>query len=1046
MKSTKSICILFFMAIVTACSPFGRLYKEQPRVTLALPAGQRVNPLAVVKQDTLVHSTVNPDFIFVTATGDSVPVGVSAEWDSINKENISTVMMDEIVISSRSVRNTAERDGKINVEFVVTVPKELQAENWMVNIRPVLLKGDLPDSLRELRFTGSKFREQQERDYRRYDRFLENIIPDSVNFYHTFVNYHAFERYLERLKWYQRGLERRWAILDVKKRRPDQLLQRFDFFNKKAIRLDTLLKQRMQSDAYRMIDRQQWQYNQAWERMNDTVRYLNKYLPERFRFFNMRADRLTDKLRTRYHNKIEYQKLSMPGDSIRLWSNYVAKVARGNQKAEELIARKRYFYELALNSSVNSPYRQARYPGGVNPEIYYPRFIFFNEKMERLSAGLYMHYRIKGARAESGQGIKMLKALIAGKDTTSAYLNRSQLAEKYTKRYRKIKNFFPMYHFRRPEADTLPLSWIAGKADTVPTRRMLLSQFSEKDIYDYYQKQIRPDTLLLDPGSIRKQYSSRFNFLYNFLPVYTFRREIPDSVQRHIPSVKVVRDFKYSLFDSASTINYYTKRYEHFQAVYLQYRFMRRLYNINPPAMRYAARQEKIGKWIDRISSVDSASLVKMFYNTQKIARNEARKAMRDEKFRDIVRFPFNSEARLDTVIYAAGQVHFLYSENIQADENSSRMKVYLIGDVVSSTGTRYPLPLSDTLTYLVSSMMKFVDESPRYVRKIVTRDAEANVSVDFTFPKNKFKLDSKIETNREGLKKIYDLSLDLMTDPVYRIDSLTLFATSSPEGNWKINGEIARKRAESIRSVLERDFAMLYDSLAINTSVEVDASGKMIQRETADEIPNLPKLVKIRTIPEDWDKLTRLIIADRNFVGNKEAVLKLIWKENEPDRREYLIRIRYPKEYAYMYDKLYPLVRSVDFHFSLSRKGMRQDTLYTTEPDTTYARGMEYLKKRKYEQALEILRPYADRNTALAYMSLGYDKAALRIFETLPQLAEIKYLQAILQVRLGEEKKAVLLLLSAAEMDEKIKFRANLDPELSVLVKKYGLFQEDDF
>lgn len=50
------------------------------------------------------------------------------------------------------------------------------------------------------------------------------------------------------------------------------------------------------------------------------------------------------------------------------------------------------------------------------------------------------------------------------------------------------------------------------------------------------------------------------------------------------------------------------------------------------------------------------------------------------------------------------------------------------------------------------------------------------------------------------------------------------------------------------------------------------------------------------------------------------------------------------------------------------------------------------------------------------------------------------------MQVRLGEEKKAVLLLLSAAEMDEKIKFRANLDPELSVLVKKYGLFQEDDF
>ena len=99
------------------------------------------------------------------------------------------------------VPRATRRNGLINVEFVVTVPKVLQKDNWMVNVRPVLMRGDVPDSLKELRFTGQRFREAQERDYRRYDRFVEKIIPDSVNFYRTYVNYRSFERYLERLKW-----------------------------------------------------------------------------------------------------------------------------------------------------------------------------------------------------------------------------------------------------------------------------------------------------------------------------------------------------------------------------------------------------------------------------------------------------------------------------------------------------------------------------------------------------------------------------------------------------------------------------------------------------------------------------------------------------------------------------------------------------------------------------------------------------------------------------------------------------------------------------
>ncbi len=1026
MKSTKSFYILFLIMIITACAPFGRLYKEQPRVTLALPAGKQTELPKAAENDSIVQ-TPSLNFVYVSDKGDSIPVGMSVEWDSINKENLTTMALDEIVVSASSTRNTAERNGLINVEFVVTVPRALQQDNWMVNIRPVLMRGDMPDSLKELRFTGQRFRELQERDYRRYDRFVEKIIPDSVNFYRTYVDYRSFERYLERLKWYKRGLEKRWAIQDARKRRPDPLLLRFEMFNRQSAERDSLLKDRLLRNSYRMITRQWWQYDRALARVNDTLQYQSKYLLERFRFFN---------------EKWANYARSLEDDSL-------TRVENAKARAEALIARKSYFHDRALSAAAWQAERGFNRIHEIGAElgakpgarIYSPRFDYFNEKMERLDAGLYRYYRIKGARAEKKENLKFLRAFLAGNDTT--HLDREQLTEKYIRRYEKVKNFLPMFHFRRPDLDTLPPSWITETqkertarldTDTLQTRKVLLSQFSKEEIYAYYE-----------PHGQGMPGRGPAGFFRGLLPLPAYHRILPDSVQRRTPGPKAFRNLERSRVDSAATIDRYMRRYENLRSAYPQYHLIRKLYNIHPPALRHAAKQAGYGERIARINSLDSTALVKMFYKTQKIARNEARKAMKDEKFRDIVRHPFNPEAKLDTVIYAADQVRFLYSQKVPADENSARMKVYVVGNVLNSNGSEYPLPKSDTLTFLVSSMTKFIDKTPRFVRKIVTRDAEANTSVNFYFPKNRFSLDESIDVNRKGVKQVRDLTLALMTDPVYIIDSLTLFATSSPEGNWRVNGEIARKRAESIRNILVRDFTQLYDSLAVGASMEIDDAGNIRKREMKDEIPNLPQLIKIRTVPEGWDKLRHLIVEDKHFAGNRGAILRIIDDEPEPDRREWLIKSRYKTEYAYMLDKLYPSVRAVDFRFTLSRRGMQQDTVYTTEPDTAYARGVEYLEKRKYAQALEILRPYEDMNTGIAYMSLGYDKAALRIFGNLPQTADIKYMQAVLQARLGNEEQAVRLLLSAVDMDGKMKFRANLDPELSVLVKKYGLFKEED-
>ncbi len=115
----------------------------------------------------------------------------------------------------------------------------------------------------------------------------------------------------------------------------------------------------------------------------------------------------------------------------------------------------------------------------------------------------------------------------------------------------------------------------------------------------------------------------------------------------------------------------------------------------------------------------------------------------------------------------------------------------------------------------------------------------------------------------------------------------------------------------------------------------------------------------------------------------------------------------------------------------------MVKDTLHTTELDTLYARGVKLLQQRKYPQAVYILNDYNDRNTIIALISMGYDKRALELLDTQPKDATTHYLRAIVLARLGEPTKAIEAYKSACELEPRMEFRANLDPEITKLLKQ---------
>ena len=116
----------------------------------------------------------------------------------------------------------------------------------------------------------------------------------------------------------------------------------------------------------------------------------------------------------------------------------------------------------------------------------------------------------------------------------------------------------------------------------------------------------------------------------------------------------------------------------------------------------------------------------------------------------------------------------------------------------------------------------------------------------------------------------------------------------------------------------------------------------------------------------------------------------------------------------------------------------MEKDTVYTSEPDSVYMEGLAAIKDLDYKKAVTHLRAYKDYNAALACVLADYNHSALEILKDLEDDAKVMYLKAIVYARLGFPEEAEAFLTRSISLDPAMKFRAGLDPELSLLTKNF--------
>ena len=379
----------------------------------------------------------------------------------------------------------------------------------------------------------------------------------------------------------------------------------------------------------------------------------------------------------------------------------------------------------------------------------------------------------------------------------------------------------------------------------------------------------------------------------------------------------------------------------------------------------------------------------------------------REAAFNRFVKFPYPEDVRLDSLVEGRSTVTYYYSQAVKTDETSKKMLVTLQGQVLAVDDSAYRLPPSDTLSYVVSSMLSFVDTVPRYRIKVIDKFVTVKDRNYIQFFVGDTRVVDTLGDNRRQLDKISGLMRQIVEQQEFYVDTITLTAASSPEGAYTFNARLSQGRAAALKRYLVRRYGKSIDTI-----------------------------LTVRWVAEDWQELTNRIRTDRE-IGNRDAILELIAWEKNPDRREQAIRQQFPKEYAYIRSVIYPQLRAVNFRYNLRRKGMVKDTIHTTELDTAYARGVELLRKRKYAKALYILNDYNDRNTVVAHLSLDHNERAMELLATMPKDAVTEYLRAIACSRLGRKAEGREHFLEACRLDGRMEYRGNLDPEIAELLKQ---------
>ncbi|MBR5141513.1 MAG: hypothetical protein IKW55_03440 [Bacteroidales bacterium] len=443
---------------------------------------------------------------------------------------------------------------------------------------------------------------------------------------------------------------------------------------------------------------------------------------------------------------------------------------------------------------------------------------------------------------------------------------------------------------------------------------------------------------------------------------------------------------------------------------------------------------------------------------TQKMLkkRNSTLKSIRGKKYEQLVKTPIVTEGvRLDSVITTGnGDVVYHYIQTINTRPKLRKATIFLKGSIYQGNEMIYLLPNFKPLDYYISTTSTFADLNVvKYLTQVIERRAYANTAYRIDFKVAKSDINPELGNNAAEIEKIKANLRNLLDNEEFELDSIIVNATASPEGTYVRNAQYAQARSESVTKYFDRFIKEYRDSLeaaneegfSIVLTNELDTA--MTEDIIIPEKDTIPEIkLTARSTPENWEDLVEYIRQDTVMTDTQKQQYFDLHGTLTPDARENQMK-KYGW-YSYAKKEIYPKLRTVKFNFYLHRKGMVKDTIHTTTVDSTYARGLQALADMDYHTAIALLGPYEDYNAAVAFVGLDRNLTALQILEPIKpeeRTAPVNYIMAIIYSRIGRVQDAVQCYLNSVEQDYSYRHRGNLDPEISVLIKQYELFKEEE-
>ena len=154
--------------------------------------GEEISRFAPLTRNDNNRTTQNDSKDTTLVTSDEGPIIMNAVRDE-DGNMVATDVLEAASVTAR-FRNVAERGGKVNIEFAVTVPQDMMDPQWQLRFYPRMYVLEDTLGLDPILITGQEYRNEQMRGYRRYEKFLQSIVTDSMEF----VNMKLLEIFIER--------------------------------------------------------------------------------------------------------------------------------------------------------------------------------------------------------------------------------------------------------------------------------------------------------------------------------------------------------------------------------------------------------------------------------------------------------------------------------------------------------------------------------------------------------------------------------------------------------------------------------------------------------------------------------------------------------------------------------------------------------------------------------------------------------------------------------------------------------------------------------